>query len=121
MKEKTMEKIVEDLKNIFTFRDTTQEGDIVLIVADQLLYAIVIDITRDDNKKDEWWHVTMQLLVVPPQKLVWTLRTEQMTGMEIFTMGGEERFVKAIDFMGPKPKDKGKSKAKGKKGLRLVK
>ena len=34
----------------------------------------------------------------PPQKMTWTLRTEQFTGQEIFTMGGEERFIKAIQF-----------------------
>lgn len=118
-----MEKIVEDLKNIFTFKDTTEEGDIVLVVAEQLFYALVMDIARDEAKKDEWWHVTMQALLVPPQKMTWTLRTEQMTGMEIFTMGGEKRFIKAIDFKGPKSKEKGKEKTgiKGKSGLRLVK
>ena len=116
-----MEKIVEDLKNIFTFKDTTEPGDVVLIVAEQLLYGVVIDITRDKTKKDEWWQVTMQLLVIPPRKIVWTLRTEQMTGMEIFTMDGEKRFVKAIDFGGPKPKGGEKTKKKGKNTLRLVK
>ncbi len=30
--------------------------------------------------------------------MVWTLRTPQFTGMEVFTMGGEERFVKAVDL-----------------------
>ncbi len=96
-----MEKIIAELKTVFPFKDTTQEGDIVLIVAEEpqlMVYALVTDIKRDVTKRDEWWHVTMHILTVPPQKVVWTLRYEQMSGMEIFSMGGEKRFVKAIDF-----------------------
>ncbi|HIJ91339.1 MAG TPA: hypothetical protein HPP95_10860 [Deltaproteobacteria bacterium] len=95
-----MEKIITDLKNIFVFKDTTQVGDIVLIVAERIMYALVTGIERDYGKKEEWWQVSLQLLTIPPQKTVWTLRTPQFTGQEIFTMGGEERFVKAIDFGG---------------------
>ena len=57
-------------------------------------------IERDYGKKEEWWQVSLQLLTIPPQKVAWTLRTAQFTGQEIFTMGGEERFIKAIDFGG---------------------
>ncbi|MGV1099594.1 hypothetical protein ACUUL3_09350 [Thiovibrio sp. JS02] len=116
-----IEKIVADLKNIFTFKDTTGEGDIVLLVAESLMYAVVTEIERDTTRKDEWWHVGMQLLSIPPQKFTWTLREPQFTGQEIFTMGGEERFVKAIDFGvgGKKVKKKaigGKEETKRKKG-----
>lgn len=107
-----MEKIIAELKTVFTFKDTTQQGDIVLIVAEEpqmMVYALVTDIKRDESKRDEWWHVTMHILTVPPQKVVWTLRYEQMSGMEIFTMGGEKRFVKALDFTesGKEPQQKG--------------
>ena len=95
-----IEKIVADLKNIFVFKETTQVGDIVLIVAERIMYALVTEIERDYGKKDEWWQVSMQLLTIPPQKVAWILRTPQFTGQEIFTMGGEERFIKAIDFGG---------------------
>jgi len=95
-----IEKIVNDLKNIFVFKETTQVGDIVLIVAERIMYALVTAIERDYNKKDEWWQVSLQLLTIPPQKVAWTLRTPQFTGQELFTMGGEERFIKAIDFGG---------------------
>ena len=50
--------------------------------------------------------MSLQLLTIPPQKTVWTLRTPQFTGQEIFTMGGEERFIKAIDFGGVEPVEK---------------
>lgn len=95
-----IEKIVTDLKNIFVFKETTQVGDIVLIVAERIMYALVTGIERDYTKKEEWWQVSLQLLTIPPQRVAWTLRTPQFTGQEIFTMGGEERFVKAIDFGG---------------------
>lgn len=95
-----IEKIVNDLKNIFVFKDTTQVGDIVLIVAERIMYALVTGIERDYAKKEEWWQVSFQLLTIPPQKIAWTLRTPQFTGQELFTMGGEERFIKAINFGG---------------------
>lgn len=96
-----MDKIVEELKQLIAFKDATEIGDIVLIAAKQpqmLLYAYVNNIERDFSRKDEWWHVSMTMLSIPLQKITWTLRTAQMTGQEVFTMGGEERFVKAIDF-----------------------
>ena len=113
-----MQKTVESLKEIIPFKDTTEEGDIVLVVCknpDMLYYAYIEEIERDVSRRDEWWHVHMQLLTIPLQKAVWTLRTPQMTGMEIFTMGGEERFVKAIevgkaDLPEPVPEEKKKGK-----------
>jgi len=35
---------------------------------------------------------------VPPQPVTWTLRPPQFTGQEIFTMGGDPRFLKAVDL-----------------------
>lgn len=96
-----MQKIVDELKQLIPFKDTTCAGDIVLIVAKEpkmLFYAYVDKIERDSTRRDEWWHVHFTLLAVPLQKLTWTLRTAQMSGKEIFIMGGEERFVKAVNF-----------------------
>ncbi|THB71095.1 MAG: hypothetical protein D6B25_19200 [Desulfobulbaceae bacterium] len=96
-----MESLVEELKAAIPFKPTTEVDDIVLIVGQDpkiLVYAIVTSINRDSSKKDEWWNIGLTLLSIPLQKVVWTLRTEQMTGQEIFTMGGEKRFFKAVDF-----------------------
>jgi len=121
-----MEKLLEELKKIIRFKDTTDTGDIVLIVANNpqmLSYALVTDIRRDTSKRKEWWHVTMQVLAVPPQKTTWTLRTPQMTGMEIFTMNGEKRFFKAVVFQDDqeKPVRKKEAAKKKKPQLRVVK
>jgi len=97
-----MEKIIAELKQVIRFKDSTEIGDLVLIVAKEpqvmASYALVTDIERDESRKNEWWHVGLTLLSLPPQKITWTLRTPQFTGMEVFTMGGEQRFVKAVDF-----------------------
>ena len=96
-----MEKLVAELQQIVPFKETTDIGDLVLIVAKEpqmLVYALVTDITRDTTRKDEWWHVGLTFLTVPPQEITWTLRTDQITGKEVFTMGGEERFVKAVNL-----------------------
>jgi len=96
-----LEKTVEELKKVIRFKDTIEKGDVVLVAGRNpqfFIYAYVNDITRDDSKKDEWWFVTLHFLSLPVQKTSWLLRIAQMTGMEIFTMDGAERFMKAIDF-----------------------
>ena len=121
-----MDKIVKDLKKLVPFKDTLETGDIVLIAAKKpqmLVYGMVCDIVRDETKRDEWWHVSMHILSLPPRKATWTLRTSQMTGLEIFTMDGEERFMKAVDF-GDKPppaEPEKRQKDKEKPALRRVK
>ncbi|MDR0477778.1 MAG: hypothetical protein LBH14_07590 [Desulfobulbaceae bacterium] len=94
-----MKKTIAELRKIMRFKETTEVGDIVLIAAknpDMLLYAVVRTIERDDSRRDDWWRVGMTILSVPPQPVLWTLRQPQMTGQEIFTMGGDERFMQAI-------------------------
>ncbi len=119
----SMEKLIKELKQFVTFKDTTQPGDLVLLVAKEpqmLTYALVTGIERDRSRKDEWWHLKMQVLSIPPQPMTWTLRKEQFTGQEIFTMGGEERFVKAVYFdSGQEPGSPNEKKKKP--GLRIVK
>jgi hypothetical protein len=98
-----MQKIVDELKKVLPFKNTTDIGDIIVIAAKEpqmLIYAHIDGIERDTGRKDEWWHVHMSMLSIPLQKVTWTLRTEQISGQEIFTMGGEERFIQAIEFGG---------------------
>ena len=121
-----MDNIIKDLKKLVPFKDTLEPGDIVLIAAKKpqlLVYGVVSDIVRDDTKHDEWWFVNMHILSLPPREVTWILRTSQMTGREIFTMDGEERFMKAVDF-GPKFSRTGmkkQQKNKEKSSLRRVK
>jgi len=96
-----MENLVEELKKVLRFKEETEAGDIVLVAIDtprSLLYARIRGFESDDSRKDEWWHVSMQLLTVPLQEVVWTMRREQFTGQEIFTMGGDKRFTQAVDL-----------------------
>ncbi|MCI5140999.1 MAG: hypothetical protein D3909_04585 [Candidatus Electrothrix sp. ATG1] len=127
-----MEKLLKELKKLILFKETTNVGDIVLVVVEETEtagYALVTGIERDQTRKDEWWEVHMQLLSVPPQPLVWTLRTEQFTGQETFTMGGKGRFVKAVQFeidtetdkLGAASSAKTEGDTEKKGGLRLIK
>ncbi len=122
-----MENIVAELKNNLPMKPSTNIGDIVIIAAKKpmmLQYAIVTDIEHDETRKAEWWHVTMNLLTIPLQKITWTLRTPQFTGQETFTMGGETRFIQAIEFSTNLPPKKEQEKIvefKQKNKLRIVK
>ncbi|MEW6426725.1 MAG: hypothetical protein AB1568_01685 [Thermodesulfobacteriota bacterium] len=124
-----MEQIIDELRKVLRFKDTTELGDIVLVVMEKpqaVFYARVADLQRDTAKRDEWWHLTLDILSVPPQRVTWILREAQFSGREVFTMGGEKRFIQAVDFgelprsgggkgSGPKGRDAGKAR------LRLVK
>jgi len=126
-----MDQLVAELKKILPLKETTVPGDIVVIAAKKpqmLLYAMVGEITRDETRKEEWWHVTLHLLSLPMQTVVWTLRTPQFTGRETFTMGGEGRFIQAVRFDAApaKPPANPVREAMGKggerkSGLRIVK
>ncbi len=129
-----MKKLIKELKNLVPFKEATEVGDIVLVVIEETEmagYALVTAIERDRSRKDEWWEVHMELLSVPLQPLVWTLRTEQFTGQETFTMGGKGRFVQAVNFKtetalaatGQKttPSSESKESTEEKGGLRLIK
>ncbi|MCI5120003.1 MAG: hypothetical protein D3908_02175 [Candidatus Electrothrix sp. AUS4] len=122
-----MKKLIKELKKLVPFKETTDVGDLVLVVVEETEmagYALVTGIERDQTRKDEWWEVHMQLLSVPPQPLVWTLRTAQFTGQETFTMGGKGRFVKAVHFETTEttvPLTKTESATENKGGLRLIK
>ena len=123
-----METIVAELKKLFTFKDTTTVGDVVVVVSEDpqmILYALVLDIERDPTKRDEWWHVCFQFLTLPPQQVVWTLRAAQFSGQEIFTMGGKKKFIRAVDFRPLTAEESVSSEPRGgkakKPGLRVVK
>jgi hypothetical protein len=128
MPEMTIEDIVGELKKVVPFKHTTSKGDLVLVVIERpqtVFYAQVGRIERDVSKKDEWWHLTLHFLSVPPQKVVWTLRIEQFTGREIFTMGGEKRFIQAVALADEEdngPEEKVQKRGEdGKSKLRVVK
>jgi hypothetical protein len=121
-----LEKAIAELKKIVPFKDTADVGDILLILAEEeqqptLIYALLTGLERDESRKDEWWHVSLQLLSVPPQPAVWTLRTPQFTGQESFTMGGKGRFIKAVRIEQQQPAAPSPQEPKRKGGLRLVK
>lgn len=129
-----MQNMVKELQLLVPFKKTTDVGDIILIVAKDpqiLQYAVVTNITRDESRKDEWWHMDFSFLSIPIQEATWTLRSPQMTGEEIFTMGGEERFVAAVDIakgkkispevIEEKLSEKAPAKTKNVGGLRRVK
>lgn len=91
-----LEELLAELKNNIMCKEKTVVGDVVLVgMKPGLFYGVVLDI-KPDIKKD-WWNVNFKLLVVPPADITWILRTPQMNG-EIFTIGGEEHFMIALDM-----------------------
>lgn len=125
-----VEKLVTELRKIIRFKETTAAGDVVLIAGDNpsmLVYGLVDAIEPDTSRSGQWWHVRMKMLSIPPREIVWTLREPQFTGREIFTMGGDQRFLQAVHIDSPvedckTPGQGGDSKPGGNgKGLRRLK
>ena len=108
-----LQKFVDELRKVVSFKEVTGAGDLVLIAADNprtLVYALVDAIEPDPGRKGTWWNVHMHVLTVPPRKTVWTLREPQFTGKEIFTMGGNRGFCRRFGSAGrsprPNPRDR---------------
>lgn len=121
-----METMVQELKKLIAFKDSTSPGDLILVAIEKtksVFYALVTDISPDPSRREEWWHLTLQILSLPPQQVVWTLREPQFTGKEIFTMDGDGRFMQALDFAVEKPEvdNSATRSGKAKPTLKLVK
>ncbi len=120
-----LQTLVNELKKQLDLKDSIAPGDIVIIAAvepQMLFFAVISKIERDSSRKDEWWHISMQTLSVPMQDMTWTLRMEQACGQEIFTMGGQERFMAPIKIKKePEKKKKERKIRKGKPNLRIIK
>ncbi|PID75341.1 MAG: hypothetical protein CSB23_03780 [Deltaproteobacteria bacterium] len=121
-----MQKIIDELRQAILLKEHTEIGDTILILSrpdnapgPQLVYAHVDDIERDTSRRDEWWHLHISILAMPLQKTILTLRSEQMSGKEIFTIRGEEHFIQAIDFAGNSPKKERVQTRKKPTGSRL--
>jgi len=99
-----MEAMVEELQYQVPFKETTEAGDMVLMLRENddgrvsMVYARVMGFDRDTTKRDEWWHVHFVFLEVPPLPRTIILQTPHFTGQEIFTMGGRKVFIKALNF-----------------------
>jgi hypothetical protein len=99
-----MEGMVEELQYQVPFKETTEVGDLALMLRENddgrvsMVYARVMGFDRDSSKRDEWWHVHFVFLEVPPLPRTIILQTPHFTGQEIFTMGGRKVFIKALNF-----------------------
>jgi hypothetical protein len=130
-----MEKTVEEIKAAVSFKDTTEPGDVVLMLNETddpempvaAAYAAITGFDRDITKRDEWWHVHFAFLTIPPTPRSIILQPDHFTGQEIFTMGGKKVFIKALDMdvLKPEPDEPdGETEDKTQKrrgGLRVVK
>jgi hypothetical protein len=130
-----MEKTVEELRAAVPFKDTTETGDVVLMLNETedpempvaAAYASITGFERDITKRDEWWHVHFAFLTIPPTPRSIILQPDHFTGQEIFTMGGKKVFIKALDMneLRPEPDEPDEEsedkKEKRRGGLRVVK
>lgn len=78
--------------------------DIVLIHYQNkpAVYAIIEGI-EPDIKRD-WYQVTLLLLTIPPQRVIWILRDEYIRGTP-FTMGGQPMKLQPIEEIMPEVKE----------------
>lgn len=125
-----MEKFVAELKKLVSFKNTTAEGDIVLLASLEprmVVYALITGIEPDKGRKELWWNLTMQVLAVPPREVVWTLREPQFTGQETFSFSGIIHFMQAVRFASSTAAppaaggERGKSSGASRNRLRVIK
>ena len=109
------DKFIEEIKTKISLKSTLDINDIiVMILPDLMTFGVVTSIERDMMKKAEWWFVTFTTLSIPMKSITRILRTEQMTGQEVFTIDGKQHFFSAVDINITKeePVEPSKKKAK---------
>jgi len=93
------EKFINEIKLKIKLKTTLDINDVIIMIApDVLLFGVVTKIDIDMGKKIDWWHVTFTILSIPMQQMTVIMRTQQMTGQEIFTINGQYRFFSAVDI-----------------------
>ena len=93
------DKFIEEIKTKISLKSTLDINDIiVMILPDLMTFGVVTSIERDMMKKAEWWFVTFTTLSIPMKSITRILRTEQMTGQEVFTIDGKQHFFSAVDI-----------------------
>ena len=114
MKLEAYKEILEGLsKRQIKFKDTLEVKDLAVVLFGEdnklhFYFVYIISIERDFSKKDEWWFVTFLFInpvVIEHTPVTWILRTEQMTGQEVYTMNDVPHVFLPLDLM-PKPKPK---------------
>ena len=92
------EKFVKSITDKMILKNDLNIGDLALIfLENNVAFVVITDIKKNPRPKVAWWDVTFKLLTIPLQEISWTLRHEQMTGQEHFTINGENRFFAPID------------------------
>jgi len=117
-----MKQLIKQVKSIVTQAKSAEQGSTVLVFFGEdssLMWGIIREFVRDETKKDDWFHVTIDMLSMPPRRVVWTLRVPQINGSEEFTMQGNPRYILPVAMSASK-KDKKPKKNKHSK-LRLIK
>lgn len=100
-----VEKILQAVRGYMPVKQTADAGDIILVGIPSGVFYGVIDSIDPDHKKN-WYTLKFKLLILPPVEMAWKLRMPQICG-ELFTMGGEPRFVLPVDVRGAAAPDTG--------------
>ncbi|MDR2367167.1 MAG: hypothetical protein LBF58_03515 [Deltaproteobacteria bacterium] len=98
-----IERVVEELRLKIPFKPETNVGDVILIVREndagavESVYARVMAFTSETKNRQEWWHADMAILSVPLGYVTFIASGDQLTGREIFTVGGRKIFITAVN------------------------
>lgn len=91
-----LEEQFENIKQYISLKNTTGEGDIVIVGTPAGFFYALVRAISPDIKKD-WYSVELTALAFPPADFAWTLRYPQMCG-EMFTLSGEQHCMAAVAF-----------------------
>jgi len=89
--------ILRETADRMSFKETTNEDDIILLVfPNNMLWAVVFSISEinmDGNRK-----VIIKILSIPPLEMNLNINDKQLDGEEPFLIESNQAFMKAVDF-----------------------
>jgi hypothetical protein len=103
MSSKNIEKIVEELALKIPFKDVNEVGEVVLVVKEsrghdcRINFGQVVKLSSEKVGPTEWWHVDLVFLTFPLSFGTFIVKTEDISGLSIFTCSGQKVFLKAVN------------------------
>jgi hypothetical protein len=94
---KDLNDILSEVVDRMNFKETTSEGDVILVILEYtMLWAVVTKISDEDDSGIR--DVYIKLLSIPPLEMKLNITNDQLDGKEHLVIENNKAYIKALSF-----------------------
>ncbi|MDR2443768.1 MAG: hypothetical protein LBE31_09660 [Deltaproteobacteria bacterium] len=103
MRKKKIEEIIEELSVQLAFKDTTELGDVVMLITEEkfgyygINFAHVVSLEPKIINEVEWWQVGLIILSIPLSGQQLIVQKVNLSERPLFSLRSRKVFLKAVD------------------------